>query len=128
MRGRFALSLGFLVATLSACESEPIQQICTQIGCANGLRVEFDRAPDPGTVVSLEITGAPLWVVRCGQDADCADGLMFSDLRTTSVRVWIETATDTVVRDVRPVYMEHQPNGPGCPDTCFNATVLVRLP
>ena len=111
-----------LIATF-ACGGE---FVCTLVGCVNGVRIKFDRVPDPGTVVQLEFPGASPWRLEC--DVACDGGVFFPDLRADRVRVRIITPTSEAFYEIRPDYVESRPNGPRCEPTCFNATVEVALP
>jgi hypothetical protein len=124
---RRSLLLGLL--TLLACTNgDPTLIACTEIGCDSGIRVRFDQAPPPETIVTMTVTGSAPRVVRCGIDAPCDDGVWFSGLTPDRVVVTVSTPEGEWEQEMRPDYEEFQPNGPDCPPTCIVAELMAELP
>ena len=118
---------------------------CTHIGCQDQLVVEIRR--DDGRASGLAVTAS-----RDGQTTTCAapgvkdvppcDGEMTStivggdraqqvvEIRGTPASVEIELRDGARLvgrKRFTPQYLQRQPNGPGCPPVCRQATVAWRL-
>jgi hypothetical protein len=126
----FTSNLGVMLLVawgLLGCSDPGSVKACTEIGCGSGLQVNFDRPPEHGTVVTLELSAAP-WRVVCGVDVDCSEGLFFDGLQVEYLTIEISSGEASVRHERRPTYEEFMPNGPGCEPTCFRAEISVDLP
>jgi hypothetical protein len=119
--------------------------LCTQIACWDELVVELRR--DDGKAPSFALTVARdgktttctapgVQDVRCGDDVtssivggDRAQQVV--EIRGTPASVEIELRNGARVvgkKSFVPRYQQRQPNGPGCPPLCKQATEAWRLP
>jgi hypothetical protein len=66
------------------------------------------------------------------REAECAPGgpcvAFFAGRTPESATVRVIAGAQVVSRELRPDYERVQPNGPGCPPVCRQATVVVALP
>ena len=123
------LGASVLALASSAClDSEPLHVLCDDSGCSSGLRLTFDRPPEVGTIIQVEVPGGTPWRVECGVDGGCDNGVFFPDFTPDYLLVRISSPSGEVVHTVLPEYEEFRPNGPDCPPTCLIATVELQLP
>jgi hypothetical protein len=111
---------------------------CTEIGCNDG--VTFALSPGAiqpaGRVVAKACVGGRCTTHRFDPDAFAQPGGVRIDAwlppetldagRSHTASLTIRAGQDTIVELERTVELERsQPNGPGCPPICHNATVRV---
>ena len=111
-----------LLVSVASCTLE-----CTLLPCLNGIVLHFDRVPETGTVISLEVVSEAPMVVVCESAFSCRDSLHFPDVFADRATVRITSGTDEAVYEIFPEYVEYEPNGSGC-GTCSRAEVQVALP
>ena len=118
-----------LIASLSAgCSSNPAseERVCTLIGCNSGLNIALAGAADgPFRIEATD--GTAVHEFDCPAGARC-ERISFDEFQPESVTVRVIAAGDTATTTSRPTYTTVQPNGPGCPPSCRQATVTVRKP
>ena len=123
-----ALSMCIVACLVAACRSAtPPMQACTLIGCSDGVTIIVAGAPPARYTVALELPDGRRRSLRCEAAAGCAAGLFFEDVSAEQVTVEISSDAGTSVHEVRPSYVESQPNGPDCPPVCRQARVEVRF-
>jgi hypothetical protein len=117
-----------LLAALAACSSAnaPEERACTLIGCSSGLSVAIDGPADGPFVVEAS-DGSVMETFECAAGARC-ERVTFDNYLPERVTVRVIAAGDTTTTIVEPTYTTLQPNGPGCPPTCTQATVTARKP
>lgn len=120
------------VTALAGCSVfDPGDDVCTLVGCQNGLRVEFSARPAGPFRVEVSTPGAtpggPTFVLDCPDPTRCGAGAYFPDFTPTHVTVRVTTPAGVVTRDFTPTYRTHTPNGEDCEPTCREATVRVQL-
>lgn len=157
MRNRFLASL-FLIATSFGCDGAFLgTKSCTEIGCVNGLGIDFVRSTWPAGVYEVRLT------LDGSQTAQCSATLPFASTTSggtcnapdiqlgtsgqmlptsqhalTGVHIGglpktvrVEIRRDgslQLAQDVTPAYATSQPNGPGCEPTCTNGHLQLTLP
>jgi hypothetical protein len=132
-----ALSLGVFLGGCraplggSGAPETPTVRACTEIGCSDGLifdligdvPAEFDfllMTPAGADIAAQCPAGGEL--VRCQGDQVVVDGFAPEEL---TVRITWEAGD--FVKTFTPAYEKVQPNGPGCPPVCQQATVAIDL-
>ena len=109
-----------------ACDSDRTR-VCTEIGCANDLRVEIQNAPPGPITVQATPVGTPIGVqtAACPGETGCTNTVYFRDFAPVHVHLTVTTTAGTRRWDVRPNFLMSQPNGPGCPEICRYGTVRL---
>jgi hypothetical protein len=123
-----------VLALLSGCRPAPSPdptpapslQICTKIGCSDGLNVLVENAPATPYTVEAVLPDGTSRTAQCEAAPGCEGGVFLADITAAEVTVRITAGGGTSSQVVRPEYVETQPNGPNCPPTCRQARVQVR--
>jgi hypothetical protein len=130
MKNPSTLVATLILALLSGCQtapaSDPPMQICTKIGCSDGLTVVVENAPPVPYTVEAALPDGTSRTAQCDASPGCDEGVFLADVTADEVTVRITASAGTSSQVVRPEYVETQPNGPGCPPTCKQARVQVR--
>jgi hypothetical protein len=118
-----------IVALLAGCAVPPAMEgACTRIGCASGAAIEINGALPDSYTVTLFAPGEAPRVVHCAPAQECMGRVFFEGVTASDVE--IEIAGDVGWRERRTVsltYATSQPNGPGCPPICRQATARIDL-
>jgi len=100
---------------------------CTEIGCASGVHVRYDRLPAGARSARICVDG------RCGaaQRLYEGGGFLYARIPKAKHRSGAEVGVRIVVLDrkarvisrarTRATVKSFRPNGPGCPPTCYTA-------
>jgi hypothetical protein len=119
----------FSVLVLAGCAAAPVTDgACTRIGCASGVAIEINGALPDSYTVTLFAPGEAPRVIHCAPAQECMGRVFFEDVAASDVE--IEIAGDAGWRERRTVslsYTTSQPNGPGCPPICRQASARVDL-
>jgi hypothetical protein len=128
---RFYL-LSLLLAGLisSGCEETGIGdgQVCTQIGCDDGVTVQLsDERPD-----SVSLTLYLNSETEAFSSIECADAGNMCAIRTDgftpeTITVVLEWDGEEFRQTYTPQYQRFQPNGPNCPPVCKISNVVIDL-
>jgi len=115
-----------VAAALLAC-GDPAGRACTEIGCSDGLYVELQGTPGAAlevvaSTLSAEERSAGCIVPPAGSCVVAFDGFVPQE-----VTLAVLGGDRPVSVTVEPAYEDLQPNGPGCPPICRQATVEVDL-
>lgn len=140
------LSIVLLLTTglLTACSSSsneaadknvssdtPVVQVCTEIGCVDGLTVQLEGVIPSTFTVEAVVPGDSPILVQCSSDQPaipCAgDHLFFEGFTPEEVTIRISWKDGQVSETFRPSYERVQPNGPGCPPECRQGHVTMML-
>jgi hypothetical protein len=107
----------------------PPQQACTRIGCEDGWMVELtDAATLPATyTVRVLVDGAVVASAQCTPAQPCGERMFLAGVTAAEAELEIIGGPVPLRWTVTPEYTMVQPNGPGCPPTCRQARVQVRL-
>jgi len=124
-----AIGSTLVLALLSGCRpaspaADPPIQICTKIGCSDGLTVVVENAPAAPYTVEVGLPDGTSRTAPC--EAGCDGGLFFEGVTADEVTVRITGSAGTSSQSVRPTYTDSRPNGPDCPPVCRQARVQVR--
>ena len=119
----FAASVALL---LSSCDGAT-DQACTEIGCSDGLFVTLLAAPGGEYTVTATAGTGEVRNGRCvvSQDGSCLVGL--PGFVPAEVTLVVSGEGRQVSVTVEPNYEDFQPNGPGCPPVCRQASVEIDL-
>jgi len=149
MRHLKLFSLFVLVLVLAACGQNRLpstdqvtnQRICTEIGCSSGLIVRLTGNVPETFTIAVQRPGQPPIVAICpdgritvpereaNATAVCEpDGVLFVGFTPEEVEIVVRSGQQGLTRLVEPTYEKVQPNGPGCPPTCEQATVEINMP
>ena len=113
-----------LAGCASATEQEP-QQVCTLIGCSNGLAVEVNSSLQQSVTVNVQAGTQVIHTFRCDPGQPCR---AFVENQTPEeVSVHLQTPQGTVSKTFRPEYRANRPNGPDCPPDCRQATITLAV-
>ncbi len=114
--------LGLIVGLISSCS----ERACTEIGCVNGLVLNFDL--EEGTLAEVTLANnSNEEMLECGGiQSDCGATMIFDSFFPSSMHV-ILTKDSMVVSDYTQAieFSDSQPNGPGCEPTCTQASVTI---
>lgn len=118
-----------LCVFIGGCSNSPEPvQACTLIGCESGLEVQLVGTPPEAYRVEASAPGQPTpRVVECTATNPCGPRVFLRDFTPESATIRLIVGADTATRTVRPSYETVQPNGPGCPPTCRQASVQIDL-
>lgn len=147
----------FSATTLTSCGGALPEHACTEIGCSDGLVVRVTpAAPWPqgayrfvveadGVTTTctgtLPLGGCATRAITCDREgvsiteSGCAlppSAHGFGDVvlpgTPASIRIQVQRDGETVGEQTfTPAYQTSQPNGPGCPPICTNASVELTL-
>lgn len=114
--------LGLIVGLFSNCS----ERACTEIGCIDGLVLNFDL--EEGTIAEVTLTNdSNEEILECGGiQPNCGATMIFDSFFPSSMHV-VLTKDSTVVGDYTQAieFTENRPNGPGCDPTCTQASVTI---
>jgi hypothetical protein len=106
-----------LVLVLNSCRD----QVCTLVGCFDGLTVAVASAPaTPFRIEAFVLGGGPRYGQTCS-GTPCS--VFFPDFTPERVSIERIAGADTVRREFNPTYTLSRPNGPNCSPECRQATV-----
>jgi hypothetical protein len=105
-----------LVALLTSCGNE----VCTLVGCNNGLLVNVGSAPASPFRVEAYVYSYARYGQTCS-GTPCH--VFFPEFTPEFVRIDLIAGADTVSRQFYPTYVLNRPNGPNCDPECREATV-----
>lgn len=113
---------------LAGCTSnaEP-QQICTLIGCENGLAVEVNHSLQQSFTVNVRVANQTVHTFRCDPGQQCRAFVANQTPDEVTVSVDAGGGQPPASRTYRPEYRMNRPNGPDCPPECKQATVTLTL-
>jgi hypothetical protein len=113
----------------AADPAAPPQQACTRIGCEDGWSVELgDAAALPATYTIRAIVDGTVVASReCSPAQPCGDRVFLAGVTADQAELEITGGPAPLRWTVTPQYNTLQPNGPGCPPTCRQARVVVRM-
>ncbi|UCC84581.1 MAG: hypothetical protein JSW46_06545, partial [Gemmatimonadota bacterium] len=116
-------------ATGDAIEDTTGPDVCTLIGCGDGLFVEL--AGDVPATCAVHVS-AKNWEPRIFECSDLVPGdtalsYFLTDFYPDELTVGVVWDNSVVVQRFTPTYEDVQPNGPGCPRTCRHGTVTMIL-
>ena len=114
-----------LVSVAVSCTSPPETQVCTLIGCNDGLNVQVNSSVAQALAVTVRAGSQIIGSFRCDAGAQCSS---FIDNQTpAAVNVTVEMGGRTLNRSYTPAYRTARPNGEGCPPACKQATIAVAV-
>jgi hypothetical protein len=114
-----------LLALQPSCNS-PYQNVCTLIGCSDGVSFDIRGAAPDGAQVTVTATGQAQRTFSCA--ASSTSCLMFLDnFAPVTVTVDVLVRGMHKITTVQPVYTVTTPNGINCPPTCKQANVVVQV-
>jgi hypothetical protein len=107
----------------------PPQQACTRIGCEDGWTVELAGAAalPPTYTIRVLVDGAVVASAHCTPAQPCGEIMFRAGVTAAEAELEIIGGAVPLRWTVTPEYNMVQPNGPGCPPTCRQARVQVRL-
>lgn len=116
-----------LLAVLNACQpTPPTTQVCTRIGCSDGVTVVVQNAPAAPYTVRVTLPDGSQRTARCEAAPGCDAGVFVADVSADELTVEVVGRGDSSSQVVQPSYEESRPNGPYCPPVCRQARVQVR--
>jgi hypothetical protein len=113
----------------AADPAPPPQQACTRIGCEDGWSVELAGATAlPATyTIRVIVDGTVVASRECSAAQPCGDRVFLAGVTAAQADLEIIGGAAPLRWTVTPEYSTLQPNGPGCPPTCRQARVAVRM-
>lgn len=116
------------LSLLGGCAAPaPPQQMCTMMGCEDGLGVVVEGTPVGAYRIEARAAGGETQVRECASPQAC--GLVFfAGFLPEEVTVEVIAGGERSSRTARPLVESVQPNGPDCPPTCRQARVTVPWP
>ena len=112
---------------LTGCtnNTEP-SQVCTLIGCDDGLGVQVTHTLQHSFRVNVRAGTQTIHTFLCDPGQPCQ--AFIRDQTPEDVTVVVNTSDATSVsKSFRPDYRVSRPNGPNCPPACRQATVTVTV-
>lgn len=107
------------------------QRACTEIGCEDGLVIDFDLEPMSTAVIVLNAESkdgvSETYELRCGFQAEaCPELFTFNEFTVEEMEVEIWRDSTLLNAYKQPIeYETFEPNGPGCDPQCLQASVTV---
>ncbi|NIN70965.1 MAG: hypothetical protein GTO46_03300 [Gemmatimonadetes bacterium] len=116
-------------ATGDASEETTSPDVCTLIGCSDGLFVELAGKVPATCAVHLSATNWAPRIFECSDmvAGDTALSYFLTDFYPDELTVGVFWDNSVVVQTFTPTYEDVQPNGPGCLPTCRLGTVKMIL-
>lgn len=102
--------------------------VCTQIGCEDGLYIQIsEERPDfLSLTIFLNEDTEPFSSIECTNSFQyCIIGI--DGLTPETVSIEIKWKDGEFIRSYTPDYAKNQPNGPGCPPICTQASIEIEL-
>ena len=123
------LLAGALALSLLGCSSYSEVIACTEIGCSNGLVVQFSGAHQPGPwTVEVSATGEAPRTVSCAAGVHCGPAFYENFLPSViTVRVTANNKTEEHA-NITPTPRTVRPNGLQCDPECNQPIVTVSFP
>lgn len=116
-----------MLAVLNACQpTPPTTQVCTLIGCSDGVTVVVQNAPPTPYTVQVTLPDGSRRAARCEAAPGCGAGVFVADVSADELTVEVIGSGGRSSQVVRPSYEVSRPNGPSCPPVCRQARVQVR--
>jgi hypothetical protein len=120
-----------LAACAAACarntEQDAEPQVCTRIGCSDGVTVEVTGNRTAHVAVEVVAGGVVVDTFDCeASDATCRS--MIEGLSEGRITVTIRSGDQSNQRTYEPEFRNVRPNGPDCPPVCRQATVSIAVP
>lgn len=115
-----------IAAALLACD-DPTGRPCTEIGCSDGLYVVVQGTPGLEFAVVAATSAGDERTVSCVVDPDGSCLAGFYGFLPDEVTLAVSGGGQQVSVTLEPAYEDVQPNGPGCPPICRQATVEFNL-
>ena len=112
-----------LPAALASCCG--FSDICTLIGCNDGLQVVLEGTLPSGVTVEAIAAGGERRTEQCAHVDPCS--VLFEGFHPEEVTVRVTWDGNTEVVTARLKYTKSRPNGRCCPPTCRAATVSIVL-
>lgn len=124
---RKCTSFLLLCIALTACQPRP----CTEIGCSDGLVIDFDLEPMATAIITLRGESSDgteeSYDLRCGFQAEnCPEIWTFNEFLVDKMEVEIWKDSNLVESYEQVIeYKTVTPNGPHCDPQCLQASVTV---
>ncbi|MCC6242749.1 MAG: hypothetical protein IT353_07895 [Gemmatimonadaceae bacterium] len=120
-----------LVATilLTSCNAEPGAdgQICTLIGCADGLVVDVGTPPLGPWTIEATPAGQPARTFACAAGSQCSF-VRFEGIMQTPITFKVTVGAQMRTEVLSPVTTTSRPNGPKCDPECRTQRVTLSVP
>jgi hypothetical protein len=121
-----ALPVLLIVILFAGCSAFD-EQACTLIGCEDGLSLRLIDAPMDQFLLEVEEAEGEIHQFECGTRHHCDGAVFIPGVSADRVTVRVTVNESVVEREVALTYDLVQPNGPGCPPICRQATAEVSL-
>jgi hypothetical protein len=99
---------------------------CTLLPCFSGLSILLDRAPDPGTLIGVAVTGDAPLTIDCDVEM-CWPRLHLDGVFSEEVSVSVTSSAGMNSADYSLNYTTTEPNGAGC-GVCTSAEIHLTVP
>lgn len=121
------LPIGMLMVAASCTNNAPPAEVCTLIGCDDGLAVEIAGDRDGPVQIRVEAPDQETRTFECS-DASVRCGTFLGGFTPSEVTVVvIDAGGQETARTLTPTYETTYPNGPDCPPGCEQATVRMSV-
>lgn len=111
-----------LLVSLSACTG----RMCTEIGCVDGLIINFELEESTTAQVTLIGTGNQTEIECGGVQTECSVMEVFDEFVVTKIEVNLYQDSTLIQSYEQSIsYEEFQPNGKGCDPVCNQASVTI---
>ena len=122
------VGLLFFGLTFVGCSDDFYPQVCTQIGCDSGFRIEIEGDLPDRYTVTLEAPGAESRTMECPSPFCGPSTVVVVDFAPETVEIRLEGEGLDYVETFEPDYTTIFPNGPDCPPECRQATIRIEVP
>jgi hypothetical protein len=124
--GLCAAALFAIAAAVAGCD-DPTGRVCTEIGCSDGLYVTLRYTPSVELEIVASTSAGDERTASCvvNPNGSCLVG--FYGFVPEDVTLAVFGGDQPVSVTLQPAYEDFQPNGPGCPPICRQATVEFNL-
>lgn len=113
---------------LAGCDGLPFLQVCTEIGCSDGLRVDLLGEVPAEFTLRAEAAGEPPRVRECSKTSPCGSTLFFEGFTPGQVTLVLQSSAGPTEMTVAPSYSVFRPNGDDCPPKCRQGVVELTIP
>jgi hypothetical protein len=115
-----------LTAVLTACDGST-DAACTEIGCNDGLFVVLRGTPGVEFEIDASTSNGDVRNASCVVDPDGSCQIGFYGFVPEDVTLAVSGVDQQLSVTLEPAYETFQPNGPGCPPICRQATLEINL-
>lgn len=118
----------FSLILISSCSSGNQGQVCTLIGCSNGLTVNLKGTVPASYKLAVKSNGQEIASKECNETTQCGTSISFDNIENTAITLELTpSGAAAKSQDFTVEYKDLKPNGESCPPVCKRGTVEFTI-